>query len=1074
MPARLKQGFAFAKSIFKNALRNTQVKIGGKSYYRLAEQASRSGFKGDIKKFRLNKAFSVHLPKLYERRNVNSIRSLVQNNYKFNENDRRVSLQILQASMRKNNGYRAFQFKYRGEDNYEDKLLTLRDNKLEQFVDILSAGGIINDIPAVGSDTLNQLAVNEIEDFRIVNVEKPLAKRIINKTGKFFRYLNTTKIELERYQIITEQTDIKLLDEHCLIYALKQYNIKPSLLNNIKTTFENGSYFAKKNLKKVSDIIKKTIILKSFDGYKIQTAKFGKHEETIQLGLYQEHYFINEVTKYSLYSSLHYDEVKEKKDFHNIYRHDGRKHLYSDTQRKAYSINLIKNLLETNNFIKDHPILKQRDEYQRVSDKTETLDTIADEQELYEFKPKERKNNLSVFYADTETDTHGNHKPILIGVIKDTDKAQLNDVNIFTNNDDSNNFFIKFMEYVHKNSKTDGQIDDVVIYFHNLKYDYHVLLPYIKHSTSPCERDGQYYNCKILYKKRIFELRDSYKLASFPLSKFQKTFQLDKEYDKKEAIAYNYYSIKNMKKYLIPVADYESYLKEDEKKIFKATLDEHWGIMEYQQNKKGVWIFNPIAYYKHYLKYDVYVLFLGIKTFKKTIDRITDNKLNLYDYLTISSLTYALMGNEGAFDGIYRVSGNLREFISKAITGGRVQTNKKYEKQIIERKIADYDGVSLYPSAISRCCRERGLPKGKCKQIKTFDKKELDKFSYYIVKVRITKINKYQDLPMVSYKDDEGILQYTNVIDDPIISYIDMITLEDWIEFQQIEYEILDGVYWNDGYNKKMGEIIEHLFNERLKQKKQGNEALQQVLKLMMNSSYGKTITKKSMTDKIIIDAKYKDKYFYNNFRNIKEQTPLYNGDYLFKIDKVDTSYNEAHIGVIILSYSKRIMNEVFNVANDNNCPLYYTDTDSIHCNYDDVKTIETEFKERYQRELTGKQIGQFHIDFDLHGAQSEIYATKSIFLGKKSYIDCLESTDKKGNKISGYHFRMKGVTVSGLDHCSKTFFNNNLFSLYTHLSKGNEQDIVLNPIGYKVMFEYDEHQIFTRGDGSFTRTVKF
>jgi DNA polymerase elongation subunit (family B) len=271
-----------------------------------------------------------------------------------------------------------------------------------------------------------------------------------------------------------------------------------------------------------------------------------------------------------------------------------------------------------------------------------------------------------------------------------------------------------------------------------------------------------------------------------------------------------------------------------------------------------------------------------------------------------------------------------------------------------------------------------------------------------------------------------------------------------------------------------MGDIIYHLFTNRLKHKKAGNQAMQLILKLMMNSAYGKTITKKTMIKKVIIHNDKKEQYISNYFNTIKEFKQLTNKQWEVKMDCVDSSYNMAQIGSFVLSYSKRIMNEVFNIANTYNCPLYYTDTDSIHCNYDDVKTIENEFRNTYNRELTGKQLGQFHIDFDLHGAKSEIYSTKSIFLGKKCYIDCLESTDKKGNTIKGYHYRMKGVNSQGIQHCADTYFKGNIYKVYKHLSKGNEQEFVLNPEGGRPSFEYVDAGVRTRETGTFTRTVQF
>ena len=47
----------------------------------------------------------------------------------------------------------------------------------------------------------------------------------------------------------------------------------------------------------------------------------------------------------------------------------------------------------------------------------------------------------------------------------------------------------------------------------------------------------------------------------------------------------------------------------------------------------------------------------------------------------------------------------------------------------------------------------------------------------------------------------------------------------------------------------------------------------------------------------------------------------------------------------------------------------------------------------------------------------SEIYAVESLFLGEKTYIYILESTDKDGNTISSEHIRMKGIPTSCIQY---------------------------------------------------------
>ena len=659
----------------------------------------------------------------------------------------------------------------------------------------------------------------------------------------------------------------------------------------------------------------------------------------------------------------------------------------------------------------------------------------------------------------------------MIGVVKLQKGYSVDSTRIFVNEKNKKgkrDFFQDFLKYVDRNSKTKGTNDDVIIYFHDLKYDYTTLLPYMYQQGAPCEKDGQIYSANVMFGKRKFVFMDSSKMFDVPLCEFNKTFELNKKYDKKESIAHEYYKLDNIDNQCTDIKEYEKYLNDVD--TFRKNLKNNQ--IDFEVTKKT---FNAVEYYKYYLRNDIMVLSKGIEKFSKIIDEITENKIDMFNYLTISSLSNDMMGMLGSFDGLYGVKGNLRDYITKAITGGRVQANKQYVKKVIKKKIADYDGVSQYPAAIDRACNEIGLPKGQAKRINKYTKEELDKFTYYIVDVEITKINKKQQLPMVSYKNEEGILQYTNFINNKLCATIDSVTLQDWVEFQDIEYNIIDGVYWNEGGNIKMGEVINKLFIDRLVQKSKGNEAMQQVLKLMMNSSYGKTITKKTLTVKRIIPKKDHDSYIYNNFNVIKEIDELPNKQKIIKMEDIDDSYNLAHVGVLILSYSKRLMNEVFNVANNNDYPIYYTDTDSMHCNYDDVVKIETKFREIYDRELTGNQLGQFHVDFKMDGVGKgeEIYATKSLFLGNKCYIDKLESKDKNGNTINGIHFRMKGMTETGIRAKSNKTFGGDIFKLYEHLIDG-ELEMALNPAGYKPMFEYNKNKIYTRESDTYTRLINF
>ena len=86
----------------------------------------------------------------------------------------------------------------------------------------------------------------------------------------------------------------------------------------------------------------------------------------------------------------------------------------------------------------------------------------------------------------------------------------------------------------------------------------------------------------------------------------------------------------------------------------------------------------------------------------------------------------------------------------------------------------------------------------------------------------------------------------------------------------------------------------------------------------------------------------------------------------LKKIKSDINHFNYAHCGVEILSMSKGIMNEVMTLAEDEGLNIWYQDTDSMHINYEEVNLLACAFKAKYDRDLIGEEMSQFHIDFDL------------------------------------------------------------------------------------------------------------
>ena len=284
----------------------------------------------------------------------------------------------------------------------------------------------------------------------------------------------------------------------------------------------------------------------------------------------------------------------------------------------------------------------------------------------------------------------------------------------------------------------------------------------------------------------------------------------------------------------------------------------------------------------------------------------------------------------------------------------------------------------------------------------------------------------------------------------------------------------MDGYYFNDGYNKTINAVIEHLYSKRKELKRVKNPA-QLVIKEIMNSMYGKTILKPIETETVVKPEQDYHKYVSFNYNYIQSSIKVGDRYYIKKIKAIINHFNYVHCGVEILSTSKRIMNEVMTLADDLGLSIWYQDTDSMHINYEEVELLAKEFKNKYNRDLIGDEMSQFHIDFDLYGACGEIYSNESYFLAKKVYIDKLESVDKDGNTITGDHIRLKSVPTSCIKHTSNNM-NIQPMDMYKHLyCKGQQVKFDLTENGKNCGFKYErDMSVRSYEENEFTRTITF
>jgi len=362
----------------------------------------------------------------------------------------------------------------------------------------------------------------------------------------------------------------------------------------------------------------------------------------------------------------------------------------------------------------------------------------------------------------------------------------------------------------------------------------------------------------------------------------------------------------------------------------------------------------------------------------------------------------------------------------------------------------------------------KGFMKGQPKPLvsEQTNKAFLDTTDYYFVSVRIIKVNKHLDFPLLRMITDEGKKTFTNDMEGKVV-YLGKTALEDAIKYQKIEYEIINGYYFNDGFNTSINTIITEIFERRATLKREGNPA-ELIFKLLMNASYGKLLQKAPDTKtKLMDDVDNKiNVYLSRNHATIKAisyidppKNTKYNFNRKCRIDSLtaqSTHHNKVHLGIVILDETKRIMSEVMTTAQDENIPIYYQDTDSMMLHDDDIPRLEEVFMNKYGRKLVGKALGEFSSDlkaeddsdFGKSGNKiKNIYATEGIFVGKKAYILKVECEDKDGNIYdAGFHSRCKGVNIPSIEHLlsQSEHKNKDILDIYNDWFEGKAYDLDL------------------------------
>jgi hypothetical protein len=986
---------------------------------------------------------------------------------------------------------------------------------------------------------LPNMIIDDDNDIINNNTQTSITNQLLG--GAMFPYLLLDDgLDLKKYGVYSN-VDSENYNENCLIQSLKNSGeLKENQIEKIKVMLKTRE-IPKRKLKQIAEKLNICLCISQIDK-KIEYHGDKKNKQ-IKLGLIENHYFIidkeTNITSYSLKN--YFDtELRQKKDWKQFIKKDER-----NKNRFIDSFNLIKYLTENKEkFLK--PIPSCNELYKTSFYDNFEIDNLNafDEDNFKEIEYIEKDDyNGNVVYFDFETITEDKHIPYLCNcdLIESSFYGEECGKSLL-------NYLIRLGYKDQKITTSKGKEiqKPLTLIAHNLGYDFSFISKYlddidiVNKGKLIVVATGTYKGLKIRFMDSLMMI--PMKLASFP-----KTFGLDSV---KEIMPYDLYTKENLYNkngYLSLQECFKSQhlLNEDDKKLFTENCIKWNCILEGKVNLN--------LYSSKYCFIDCLVLKKGYEKFRTLMREL--NGLDTLNYYSIASIAQTHLIKLGCYNGVQSVSGVVREFIQKCVVGGRCMTSNN-QKHIYtgknKIKLADYDACSLYPSAMYRI---EGFLLGKPKVLSQNDinnlKSNLNLFDGFFIKIKVLSVGKKYKIPCMSKVTEKGIREWSNKMENEIC-YVDKTTLQDWILFHKIEYDIIEGYYYNEGRNNKINSVIKDIYDERKKYKKLKNP-LEAVLKLIMNSGYGKSILKPIDTDQKLIPMneyeiteyninndkqhntiKFKHfnkiettinylnkkskyikfdiddnkkikigtfkkegkfnftyeksyrKHINRNFNYIKECETCIDDRYMRikTIKPIDEHFNSAHIGVEILSMSKRIMFEVMTTAEDNDLYMTYTDTDSIHIKYDDIPILEQKFKEKYNKEIKGNDLGQFHIDFEMSDKNIDtdtIYSDESLFLMKKCYIDKLKGFNKETKKYeTDYHIRMKGIPESSILLKAYTDYDNDPIKLFEDLYKGNPIEFDLTR-GYekgniinKMKLENKNFDIHTKKDFNRKITIRY
>lgn len=513
------------------------------------------------------------------------------------------------------------------------------------------------------------------------------------------------------------------------------------------------------------------------------------------------------------------------------------------------------------------------------------------------FTKKNKKYNNSQFYllaADFETTTifeenlerDINNKKLVTWLNCFVDIRKCYDMQEYRISTSTEEFF----EQVHKQIEQQEN-HDVIIYFHNLKFDGSYILNYFNEKEIDFDTFindmGQWYSITYHYKDYKIVIRDSLKILNFSIKQIGKDM------------------LKTVEKGITPLTEE------------KIALDECY--------KNG---------YVDYVIRDVEILAKALNKmiFEQGFEKFTASSQALATYKDMISFPYFL-----------KLFPPLKndEVIRMGYRGGWTFANPVYQNKEIKGNINVYDKNSMYPAIMLNY----RLPTGKPRKIEyeyTREKhdiifKQFDSCCY-IYNLNVAFDIKDNHLPSIQIKiGNKEYFKNDEYFKEKIMSNKDILfmldkTQRDYLTTsqghyfnitltnydldlmkRQYDFDILENskiIKYEFSAKKGLFDKYINLYKDRkIEGKKIGNAVMTQDAKLKLNSLYGKFGTKKLIQEKQV--------YFENDILKFKNDLEL-----------TETTGVYVPLAMFVTSIGRW---EIINNAQDNYSHFLYSDTDSLH-----------------------------------------------------------------------------------------------------------------------------------------------